>query len=192
VPYCPYTRQSGGTWTAPNLREAHRLVNESRTTGMNVTVWTAPCCFPPVARYFRDLLRKLDYRARLKAVDNDTFLSAFYGRPPRPQVFFAGWFADYPAESGFLPPIARFGAPVNTSGFCDRGIDERMDRATRLQTTDPAAAHRLWSSIEHDIMDLAPWVPLVDRFWVNVVSPRLGNYQVNPEWGPLVDQMWVH
>jgi len=95
-------------------------------------------------------------------------------------------------SAGFLGAIARCGAPYNSSGFCDRGIDRQMERATRLQITDPAAAHRLWSSIEHDIMDVAPWVPLVDRFWVNVVSRRLGNYQVNPQWGPLVDQMWVH
>jgi ABC-type transport system substrate-binding protein len=192
VPYCPYTRQPGETWTAPDFNEARRLVNESRTTGMKVTVWTAPCCFPRVATYFRDLLRKLDYRARLKAVDDATYFSALYGWPRRAQIAFAGFFADYPAESGFLPPIAGCGAPANSSGFCDRGIDERMERATRLQITDPAAAHRLWSSIEHDIMDAAPWVPLVDRSWVNVVSRRLENFQVNPQWGPLVDQMWVH
>ncbi len=191
VPYCPYTRQPGETWTRPSLKEAHRLVDDSRTTGMKVTVWTAPCCLPPVAHYFRDLLTELGYQATLKAVDDDTLGSALYGRPRRAQIAFAGWFADYPAESGFLPPIARCGAPYNSSGFCDQGIDGRMKRAAGLQITDPAAAHRLWSSIEHEIMDVAPWVPLVDRFLVNVVSGRLGNYQVNPQWGPLVHQMWV-
>jgi hypothetical protein len=34
-------------------------------------------------------------------------------------------------------------------------------------------------------------VPLVDRSWVNLVSRRLGDFQVNPQWGPLIDQMWV-
>jgi YVTN family beta-propeller protein len=191
VPYCPYTRHPDGTWTRPDLKEAHRLVNESRTTGMKVTVWTAPCCFPPVAYYFRDLLAELGYQATLKAVDNDTLGLALYGRPRRAQIALGGEFADYAAESGFIPPIARCGAPYNSSGFCDHDIDRRMKRAAFLQITDPAAAHRLWSSIEHDIMDVAPWVPLVDRFWVNVVSDRLENYQVNPQWGPLVDQMWV-
>jgi peptide/nickel transport system substrate-binding protein len=191
VPYCPYTRQPDETWTAPNLKEARRLVKESRTTGMKVTVWTAPSYFPPVAQYFRDLLKKLDYRATLKAVDDDTFFSALYDRPRRSQIAFAGWTADYAAESGFLPPIAGCGAPANSSGFCDHGIDRRMKRAAGLQITDPSAAHRLWSSIEHDITDVAPWVPLTDRSHVNVVSRRLGNYQYNPQWGPLVDQMWV-
>jgi hypothetical protein len=35
-------------------------------------------------------------------------------------------------------------------------------------------------------------VPLVTRSWVNLVSARLGNFQVSPEWGLLIDQMWVH
>jgi peptide/nickel transport system substrate-binding protein len=191
VPYCPYTRQPGETWTAPNLKEAHRLVDESHTTGMTVTVWTTPGFFQPIADYFRDLLRTLHYRAMVKTVDNDTYGSALYGRPRRAQIALAGFIADYAAESGFLPPIAGCGSPANSSGFCDRGIDERMERATRLQITDPAAAQRLWASIGQDIMDVAPWVPLVDRYWVNVVSRRLGNFEVNPQWGPLVDQMWV-
>jgi hypothetical protein len=66
-----------------------------------------------------------------------------------------------------------------------------MDEATRLQITDLASAHRRWSSIDHAITDRARWVPLVSRSWVNVVSERLGNFQVNPQWGPLIDQMWV-
>ena len=52
------------------------LVKESRTTGMKVTVWTAPSYFPPVAQYFRDLLKKLDYRATLKAVDDHLLFGA--------------------------------------------------------------------------------------------------------------------
>ena len=66
-----------------------------------------------------------------------------------------------------------------------------MGRAARLQITDPIAAHRLWSEIEHDLVDQAPWIPLVVRQYVNLVSERIGNFQVNPQYGPLIDQMWV-
>ena len=60
-----------------------------------------------------------------------------------------------------------------------------------LQLTDPLAAHDLWSSAEHQIVDRAPIVPLVNRLYAVFVSERLGNYQFNPQWGPLIDQMWV-
>jgi peptide/nickel transport system substrate-binding protein len=80
---------------------------------------------------------------------------------------------------------------VHPSGFCDHNIDLRMDRAEALQVDDPTAANELWAEIERDVMDLAPWVPLVNRSWVNLVSRRLGNFQLNPTMGPLLEQMWV-
>jgi len=59
-----------------------------------------------------------------------------------------------------------------------------------------AVSKKQWGSAiygrpRHDLVDQAPWVPLGTRYWVNLVSQRLGNYQSNPQWGPLVDQMWV-
>ena len=188
--YCPYTRDPGAVWTAPDLEAARELVDASGTAGMKVTVWAAPDWFPRVSAYFRDLLELLGYRATLKAVANRTYQSALYGKPRQAQVAFEGWYTDYPAESGFIGILA-CRAPGNTSGFCAQDIDKRMHKAERSQITDLAAAHRLWSAIEHDIVDQAPWVPLVGRYWVNLVSQRLGNFQVNPLWGPLIDQMWV-
>jgi YVTN family beta-propeller protein len=190
VAYCPYTRDPGEVWTAPDLDTARSLVVQSGTAGMRVTVWAAPNYFPKVAAYFRDLLEELGYDARLNAVDTPTYQSALFGRPRRSQIAFSGWYTDYLSESGFLVVMA-CRAPYNESGFCDPDIDRRMQQAARRQITDPSSARLLWSEIEHDLVDLAPWVPLVDRYWVNLVSERLGNYQVNPQYGPLIDQMWV-
>ena len=189
--YCPYTREPGTTWTAPDMETARRLVHESGTSGMSVTVWTAPSFFPAVAAYVRDVLEGLGYRAEVRSVGNDAYAAALYGRPRRAQLAGSGWSSDYPAESGFLGAIATCGVPSNESGFCDPNIDHRMQAATRLQITEPALAHQRWASIEHELIDQAPWVPLVNRQVASVVSQRLGNYQVNPQWGPLMDQMWV-
>jgi ABC-type transport system substrate-binding protein len=70
----------------------------------------------------------------------------------------------------------------------DRPADPRGDRST---LTDPAGAGDLWASIDHDLVDQAPWIPLGTRDWVNLVSERIGNYQSGPMAGPLIDQMWV-
>ena len=197
VPYCPFTRSPNGTWTAPDPGQARSLVERSATAGSKVTVWATPeyAFGIPVAvgHYFVDLLAELGYRATLKVVqDGDRYFADTLDPSRDVQIAFSGWSADYPAESGFIIPVAACTAASNSNvQFCDPGIDRRMERASRLQLTDPAAAHRLWSSIEHDITDHALWVPLVSRSWVNFVSERLENYQVNPEWGPLVDQMWV-
>ncbi|MEA2461914.1 MAG: peptide/nickel transport system substrate-binding protein, partial [Actinomycetota bacterium] len=190
VAYCPYTRRPGVAWTAPDLPKAKSLVRESGTAGTKVTVWSAPSFFPRVSSYFADLLRDLGYRVALKKVDDGEYQSALYGRPRRSQIAFAGWTTDYPAGSSFIGALFKCGVPFNDSGFCDEELNQRMARAARLQTTDLQAAYRLWTSIDHDLVDVAPSVPLVARYWVNLVSRRLGNFQVNTL-GLLVDQMWV-
>jgi peptide/nickel transport system substrate-binding protein len=191
APYCPYTVDPGKTWTGPDLEAAKSLVQESETEGTKVTVWSAPNVFPSVARYFRDLLEELGYHATLNEVDTPTFQSAIFGNPRQAQVALTGWFTDYLSPSGFIVPTLACGAPSNISGFCDPDIDRRMERAARLQVTDPTAAHALWSEIDHDIVDQAAWIPLAVRQWVNLVSERAGNFQVHPQYGPLIDQMWV-
>jgi YVTN family beta-propeller protein len=191
APYCPYTRSPGGTWTAPDFGKAQKLVDRSGTAGMNVTVWSTPAFFASVGSYFVGLLNELGYQATLKSVDRDSYFAALYGRPRHSQIAFAGWTTDYPAASGFIGQLADCTGGGNESGFCDKSIDERIARAERLQINNPAKARDEWSSIEHDVMDKAPWVPLVDRNWANLTSQGLGNFQVSPQYGPLVDQMWV-
>ncbi len=134
------------------------------------------------------MLNDLGYHATLKSVDIDSYRAALYGKPRQSQIAFSGWSTDYPAASGFIGALAGCTSPGNESGFCDPAIDARMARAERLQITDPAKARDEWASIEHDVMDQAPWVPLVSRSFANLVSQRLGNFQVSPQWGPLVDR----
>jgi YVTN family beta-propeller protein len=197
VPYCPFTRHPGRTWTAADLAAARELVRASRTAGTKVTVWATPDYafgIPvPVGRYFVRLLRDLGYRASLKVLGTrKEYFAAVLDPARHVQMAFSGWVSDYPAESGFIVPVLSCAARSSSgSQFCDPVLERRMDEATRLQITDLASAHRRWSSIDHAITDRAPWVPLVSRSWVNVVSERLGNFQVNPQWGPLIDQMWV-
>ena len=196
VPYCPYTRRPDRTWSAPDLAKARELIARSGTGGSRVIVWASPetfLIFPvvPVARYFVGLLNDLGYDAMLRVVSDEEYVSNVFDPEGRVQMASAGWSADYTAESGFLPALVACGSPFNVAHFCDRGIERRMQEARQLQLADPLAAHELWSSIEHQIVDLAPLVPLVDRSHVVLVSEQLGNYQLNPQWGPLIDRMWV-
>jgi len=194
APYCPYTSHPDGTWTAPDFARAQKLVDRSGTAGTKVTVWASEEAWPesvPDGHYFRHLLERLGYRATLKTVDKNVLFSVLFGQPRRAQIAFVSWTADYTAASGFIIPVLACNAGYNTTGFCDPLIDRRMEAAARLRATDPAGARDLWSKVEHDLVDQAPWVPLGTRYWISLVSRRLGNYQSNPQWGPLVDQMWV-
>jgi hypothetical protein len=41
-PYCPYTRDPGTTWTAPDMKKVQELVNRSGTKDIPVVVWSSP------------------------------------------------------------------------------------------------------------------------------------------------------
>ena len=90
--------------------------------------------------------------------------------------------------SSFAPNSS---ANQNRAEFCNRSIDAEIARARSLQATDPGAASRLWTKVDHDIVQLAPWVFLQNPMRIDFVSRRVGNYQFNPQWGILLGQLWV-
>jgi YVTN family beta-propeller protein len=192
-PYCPYTIRPDGTWTAPDPDKAKELINASGTARAKVVVWAAPTAYQwsmPVGRHFVELLDQLGFDAELKEVTDDRYYSATGDPSQHVQIGYVAFGADYLGESGFIPGLTC--APVGIGlGFCTPTIERRIEQATSMQLTDPAASHRLWSDLEHDLVDLAPWVPLGNTIKTTLVSERLGNYQFHPYWGELYDQMWV-
>jgi ABC-type transport system substrate-binding protein len=106
------------------------------------------------------------------------------------QIGYVAFAPDYLAESGFIPGLTCTPAGVGP-GFCDPILQHRIEQATSMQLTDSAASHELWSDVDHDLVDLAPWVPLGNPMRTNLVSVELGNYQFHPFWWHLFDQMWV-
>jgi ABC-type transport system substrate-binding protein/class 3 adenylate cyclase len=183
-PYCPYTSHPDGIWSGPDLARAKKLVDQSGTAGSQVAVRFPPprARLPediPVAKHVVELLKTLGYHPRR------------VGRLSDAQIGASGWVTDYPAESAFIPPLVACDSYANLSQFCDSEIDARMRKAARLATTDPQQSHELWSQIEHDVVDRAPLVPLINAQFVSLASQRLGNHLFSPAWGPLIDQMWV-
>ena len=67
-----------------------------------------------------------------------------------------------------------------------------MKRALLTQASDPQAADRLWSAIDHEITDQAPWMILGNIKAVTFAASRVGDFQYHAEFGPLLDQLWVH
>jgi len=194
VPYCPYTDHPDGTWTAPDLAKARQLVDASGTAGAKVTVWAAPSPFVPGAMpealYFVHLLDRLGYDAELEVVTTPRYNATINDPSQHVQIGPMAWGSDYLAESGFIPGVT-CNPTVTGPAFCNPTIERRIEEATNMQLTDVAASHDLWSDLEHDLVDRAPWVSLVNPIWTALVSERLGNYQFHPYWGQLFDQMWV-
>jgi YVTN family beta-propeller protein len=190
--YCPYG-------TRPDLAKARELVARSGTKGMKVTYWSW-AFFSPLARYATGLLRSVGYRPSIKTLGGDSYFPTVGDSRNRAQMGVTGWFPDYPAPSGFFVPLFSCSAfkPAdpgnnNVSEFCDRRLDRQVQRALTDQVNDPYAARGLWASVDHRIVDEAPWIPLVNFQTVDVVSKRVGDYEYSPALGtPVLDQLWVH
>jgi YVTN family beta-propeller protein len=192
-PYCPYTARGRSPWSAPDLARARRLVAASGTRGSLVRV-QVPENHRGEESFFAALFRSLGYRPQVEKVADKAYYSLLASRGPKKNRLQAGpvsWFADFPAASNYIETFFSCTSPSNFSGFCDRSIERQIRRAHALQTTDPYLANRVWAKIDRAIVDKAVFVPLLTFKEIDVVSPRVGNYQYNPQWGVLSDQIWV-
>jgi peptide/nickel transport system substrate-binding protein len=205
-PYCPYTLDPSrsGSWTAPDFAKAERLVAGSGTRGNKVTLLlTGPPPGAPtlqVGRYVVSVLDRLGYQASLKVITNAPAvgLGDLSDSSKRPQIGWFTWFQDRPTPSNFIEPlltcrsfVPRSKDNLNLAEFCNRRLDVQIAHASALQARDPAAAGELWSRIDHELVDRAPWVPLYNPRTVTVLGRRVGNYKYHPFWNVLLDQLWV-
>ena len=189
-PRCRYTvnPNPAGTWTAPDLAMAKRLVRESGTRGSPVRVMIERSR-RPLGRYFASLLQRLGYRSSLLVFPLPAYFRATVPPPDGANVWWGGWFTDYLAPSAFIHPLLGCESPLSEG--CDRRIDAQMNRALAQQSSDPAAANTLWDSVDRRLTDAALAVPLFNRKFITLVSNRVGNVQHHPMWGLLYDQLWV-
>lgn len=196
--YCPYTAapSRSGEWKAPDLMRARRLVAASGTRGMEVKVW-AWGFHAPAAREVVSALRRLGYHARLAPVieDQSVYFAKARDAKTRVQAGTWGWYTSTSAPSLLTTLTCSSIQPgqqnKNPSFFCDRRIDAQIERALRIQATDPDAAVSMWRRIERRLVDRAPWVPLFTPWGAEIVSKRVGHYQYSPALDVLFDQLWV-
>jgi YVTN family beta-propeller protein len=190
-PYCPYTLNPGpggeGAWTAPNMMEARKLVDRSGTSQMRVVIEdVAGPGSRDVLDYMVELLDDLGYRASVRFVPAEEF----FGRDNEFQMVPTGLGANYPAASTFFDPL-RCDASAFSGGFCSPGIDDMIDRATKLQLEDPVTAGALWAKIDRAFVDQAPALWAYNLVQIQFVSERVENYQWSPQWDELLNQIWV-
>jgi YVTN family beta-propeller protein len=190
--YCPYTLNPNpaGTWTAPDLARAHRLIEASGTKGARVKVW-AFTDRKRIAHYFVSLLDELGYRSSLRLLSTGAYYSAAFDPDSRIQLGYNGWYADSLAPSNFVHPIYDCDNAENFSRYCDRALDAEIDRALSGQGTNPVAPSEFWADADRRITDAAPAVALLNRKSAVLVSERVENVQQHPLFGLLKDQLWV-
>jgi ABC-type transport system substrate-binding protein/DNA-binding SARP family transcriptional activator/DNA-binding beta-propeller fold protein YncE len=203
-PYCPYTLNPGpsGTWTASNLLKAHRLINASGTHGASVTLLVPPADTgnptTKIGAYLVSVLKQLGYRASLRVLTDANYFPTLGDSRSHSQLGWFTWLQDYPAPSDFIPPLltCQAFAPqspsnINDAEFCDPAIDNTVQHAQALEPSAPGQASETWATIDRQLTDQAPWLPLYNPRLDIATSSRVGNYQYHPFFGLLLDRLWV-
>ncbi len=198
-PYCPFTKNPGTKWTAPDLAKAKELVKESGTAGQKVTVISSDKVVEKsIGEYLSNVLRNIGYDASLKAISSDNQFTYIQNTNNKVQASLTDWYQDYPAPSDFIYILfgcdsfhAGSDSSINIAGFCDKSIDAEMKKALATAVTDLKAADAMWTDIDRKVTDAVPAVSLFQPKYVDLISKRVGNYVWSDQVHMLFDQAWV-
>ena len=197
--YCPYTKDPGAKWSAPDMEKAKKLVEESGTKGMKITIVPEDkAVAKSIGVYLQSVMNELGYDASVKPISPDIQFTYIQNTNNKVQMSVTQWYQDYPAASDFLNIL--FGcasftpgsdSSINMAGFCDKDIDAKMQAALALGVTDPASANKMWAEIDKAVTDKAPAAALFTPKHLDFISKRTGNFQFNSQFYWMVTQSWV-
>lgn len=197
--YCPYTKNPGATWSAPDLDKAKALVAASGTAGQEVTIIAEDTVVSrAIGVYLQDVLNSLGYQASVKPISQNIQFTYIQNTNNKVQISISQWFQDYPRPSNFLQVLfscASFhegsDASINIAGFCDKDIDAKMTAALATSITDPAKAATEWTAIDKAVTDAAPAAVLFTPKRVDFVSRRVKNFTFSPQFYWIISQSWI-
>jgi peptide/nickel transport system substrate-binding protein len=197
--YCPYTKNPGTKWSAPDLVKAKALMAASGQAGQKVTVIADDQNVDPaLGTYLASVLNELGFKATVKVISANIQFTYIQNTKNNVQISISQWYQDYPAASDFINVLLSCGsfhpgsdASINISGFCDKTIDAQIQKNLVTAVTDPAAAATEWAVLDHELTDQAPWATLFTPKQLDFVSARLGNYTFSDQFHMIYSQVWV-
>jgi peptide/nickel transport system substrate-binding protein len=199
--YCPYTTGSQTVWSGPNVAKAKQLVQQSGTAGMKVVVdGTNDQVGKALVEQMVSDLDSIGYKASAQLlaasvqypfVQNSTNSSKW-------NVAWSAWYQDYPAPSDFLNVLLGCGsihpnsdASPNIAAYCDQTTQAQINQAESEEATNPSGAAKLWTEVDHEDTNAAPWVDLYNPKQIDFLSSDVHGYKWNPQWYILIDQLWL-
>ena len=199
--YCPYTTGKQTVWSGPNVAKAKALVKSSGTLGDKVVVdGTNDQVGTALAEQMVSDLDSIGYKATTQLlstgaqypfVQNSTNSAKW-------NVGWSAWYQDYPAPADFLNVLLgcntihpNSDASPNIAAYCSKSTQAQINKAETEEAADPSAAAALWTQIDHEDTNAAPWVDLYNPKQIDFLSKDVHGYMWNPQWYILIDQLWL-
>ncbi len=161
-----------------DVRKARRLVRESGSRGMRVTVWNSDVgADRAFTKYLVGVLDLIGFRARQKIVPASIYFTTVARPDAHAQVGFADWLQDYPNPLDWFDVLlngARIASSPNDdyAFFDDPRVNARIAVLRRRPQLTPAV-DRAWAALDRKTMELAPWAPFLNRRQTNFFSARV-------------------
>ncbi len=150
---------------------------------------------PRIAQAIQQDLALIGIKAKLHSVASAVVIAAGGEETQAPLLWSGGmaWISDYPDPSGFYWSILGCGGAVpggwNWAWYCNEEVEAKAAKADAM--ADPAMREErvaLWSSIYLEIMEDAPWVPVMHSRYYTMRSARMGGdplLYVSPTYIPM-------
>jgi peptide/nickel transport system substrate-binding protein len=197
--YCPYTAGSTSKWSAPDLTKAKQLVAQSGTKGMKLVVdGTNDEVGKALVQQMISDLDSIGYNATPQLLTTGVQYPYVQNssNAGKWNVGWSAWYQDYPAPSDFLNVLTgcntihpNSDASPNISEYCNKSIQSQINQAETLGQS--AAADSMWTKVDHEMTDEAPWVDMYNPKQIDFLSSNVGGYVWNPQWYILVDQLFL-
>jgi peptide/nickel transport system substrate-binding protein len=201
-PYCPYTSGSSTTtWSGPNMTKARALVKASGTAGMKLVVnGTNDQVGKALVEQMVSDLDAIGYKATPQVLASGIQYPFVQNsnNSPKWNVGWSAWYQDYPAASDFLNVLTGCGsihkgsdASPNIAEICNPSIQAQMNQAENEAQSNPAGAAQIWTKVDQEMTNQAPWVDMYNPRQVDFLSSNVHGYAWNPQWYILIDQLWL-
>lgn len=199
--YCPYTTGKQTVWSGPNLAKAKALVKASGTLGDKVVVdGTNDQVGTALAEQMVSDLNSIGYKATTQLLSTGAQYPFIQNstNSAKWNVAWSAWYQDYPAPADFLNVLLgcntihpNSDASPNIAAYCSKSTQTQINKAESEEAADPSAAAALWTQIDHEDTNAAPWVDLYNPKQIDFLSKDVHGYEWNPQWYILIDQLWL-
>ncbi len=197
--YCPYSKNPGEKWGGPDMEKAKALMERSGQIGQKVTVTVGDAGVDPqTGTYLVSVLNDLGLQATLKVISANIQWTYAQNSNNNVQITLNTLWQDYAAPADFLQVLFNCSsfhpgsdASPNISGYCNNAVDAKMEQAMKAALTDVAASHEMWSAVDHDITDDAPWATLYSPKLLYFVSKRLKNFTYSNQARMVFSKVWL-
>lgn len=165
-------------------RAAELMEEAGYADGFSTTLYTDPSeDSTAVAQAIQQDLGAIGIEVEIVTQEFDVLLGTVTTPHEAPLVYI-GWFQDFPDPSDFYDPLLSCASAVeggaNTSWYCDEENDALAAEAKGLQDTEERLA--MYQQLEQQVMEDAPWVPIVYPSIDTFISDRITNFVPHPVW----------